>query len=95
MKAGTMPTVRPISDLLQNMAEIIDSIDADNRPVILTRHGHRKYVLLSIEEYSRIAATNELYSAIDAGIADVEAGRVSSFREFARQLREDVNSGRI
>ena len=87
-----MPHVRPISDLRQNMAEIMGFIDTDKRPVILTKHGRGKYILLSIEEYNRIASINELYNAIDAGIADVEAGRTSDFREFAEQLREDMNN---
>ena len=95
MNIGTMPTVRPISDLRQNMAEIMDSIDTDKRPVILTKHGRGKYILLSIEEYNRMAAISELYSAIDAGIADIEVGRVSSFRDFAEQLRKDMKNGQV
>ena len=95
MDIGTMPDVRPISDLRQNMAEIMGFIDTDKRPVILTKHGRGKYILLSIEEYNRIASINELYNAIDAGIADVEAGRISDFREFAEQLREDMNNEQI
>ena len=83
MNLGTIADVRPISDLRQNMAAITDSIDADNRSVILTKHGRGKYVLLSIEEYNRIVSVANLYRAIDDGIADIEAGRVSDFREFA------------
>ena len=70
-------------------------IDIDKRPVILTIHGRGKYILLSIEEYNRITSINELYNAIDAGIEDIEAGRVSDFREFAKQLREEIINGRI
>ena len=95
MSGGLLPNVRPISDLRQNMAEITRSIDTDKRPVILTKHGHGKYILLSIEEYNRIVAISELYNAIDAGIADVEAGRVTDFNEFAKQFREDMRDGRI
>ena len=91
----SLPDVRPVSDLRQNMAEIMESIDTGKRPVILTKHGRGKYILLSIEEYNRIAAIEELYKAIDDGIADIEAGRVSDFREFVKQLREDMKNGRI
>jgi len=84
-----------VSDLRQNMAEIMESIDRENRPVILTKHGRGKYILLSIEEYNSITAQNALYTAIDEGIADIEAGRVSDFREFARQLREEMKNGQV
>ena len=95
MNIGTVPDVRPVSDLRQNMAEITESIDTDNRPVILTKHGRGKYILLAVEEYNRIVAVTELYKAIDEGIADIEAGRVSGFCEFAKELREDIKNGRI
>ena len=93
MRTSILPDVRPVSDLRQNMAEIMESIDTENRPVILTKHGRGRYVLLSIEDYNAITATNALYEAIYEGIADIEAGRVSDFREFARQLWEDMKNG--
>jgi len=93
MRTSSLPDVRPVSDLRQNMAEVMESIDTEKRPVILTKHGRGKYILLSIEEYNRITAREVLYEAIDEGIADIEAGRVSDFREFARQLREDMKNG--
>jgi len=77
------------------MAEVMESIDTEKRPVILTKHGRGRYILLSIEEYNRITALEVLYEAIDEGIADIEAGRVSDFREFARQLREDMKNGQV
>ena len=95
MNTMNLPDVRPVSDLFQNMAEIMESIDTEKRPVILTKNGRGKYILLSMEEYNRIASVDELYKAIDEGIADIEAGRVSDFREFVEQLREDMRSGRL
>ena len=95
MNTASLLDVRPVSDLRQNMAEIMESIDTEKRPVILTKHGRGKYVLLSIENYNQIAAICELHKTIDEGIADIEAGRVSDFREFAMQTRKDMKNGRI
>ena len=95
MNIGTVPDVRPVSDLRQNMAEITESIDVSNRPVILTKHGRGKYILLSLEEFNRIVAITEIYKAIDDGIADVEGGRTSDFGEFAEKLREELKNGRV
>jgi len=77
------------------MSEIMESIDNDKRPVILTKHGRGKYVLLSIDDYNQISAFSELYKAIDEGIEDFEAGRASDFREFAEQLREGLKNEQI
>jgi len=95
MRTSTLPDVRPVSDLRRNMAEVMESIDTENRPVILTKHGRGRYILLSIEDYNRITALNALYEVIDEGIADIEAGRVSDFRGFAQELREDMKNGNI
>jgi prevent-host-death family protein len=95
LRTNTLPDVRPVSDLRQNMAEIMESIDTDKRPVILTKHGRGKYILLSIEDYNRLTAINLLYNAIDEGIADVEAGHVSNFHEFASQLRKEMENGKV
>jgi len=95
LRTRTLPDVRPVSDLRQNMAEVMESIDTENRPVILTKHGRGRYILLSIEDYNRITAANVLYEAIDEGIADIEAGHVSDFREFARELREEMKDGSL
>ena len=92
MRARTLPDVRPVSDLRQNMAEVMESIDTENRPVILTKHGRGKYILLSINTYNKLTALSELYEAIDEGIEDIEAGRVSDFREFAKELREKMKN---
>ena len=95
MRTSTLPDVRPVSDLRQNMAEVMESIDTEKRPVILTKHGRGRYILLSIEDYNRITAFDTLYRAIDEGVADIEAGRVSDFREFARVLREEMKDGSL
>ena len=95
MRANTLPDVRPVSDLRQNMAEVMESIDTEKRPVILTKHGRGRYILLSIEDYNKITALNFLYEAIDEGIADIEAGRISDFREFAQELREEMKNESI
>ena len=95
MRISSLPDVRPVSDLRQNMAEIMESIDTENRPVILTKHGRGRYILLSLDDYNHLTALNVLYEAIDEGIADVDAGRVSDFREFANELREEMNNESI
>ena len=95
MNIGTVPDVRPVSDLRQNMAEITESIDTNNRPVILTKHGRGRYILLGLEEYNRIVAITELYKAIDEGISDIDAGRVSDFNEFAKQLRKEIKNEKV
>ena len=95
MKTGSLPVIMPVSDLRQNMAEVMESIDNEKCTVVLTKHGRGKYVLLSIEDYYKITAIDELYKAIDEGLADIEAGRISDFREFANQLREDMKNGRM
>jgi len=95
LRTNSLPDVRPVSDLRQNMAEIMESIDTEKRPVILTKHGRGRYILLSLDDYNQITALSVLYEAIDEGIADIDAGRVSDFRDFANELREEMKNESI
>jgi prevent-host-death family protein len=60
MNMQSFPQIRPLSDLRSNIGEITEFVDNQKTPVILTKHGRGKYVLLSVEEYSELVARREL-----------------------------------
>ena len=47
-----MPNIRPISDLI-NYTEVLKEVDETNR-VYLTRNGHGKYGILTMEEIDEL-----------------------------------------
>lgn len=60
-----MPNIKPISDL-RNYTEVLKEVDISNR-VYLTRNGHGKYGILTmdeIDELDRYRAAYSLFSAL-------------------------------
>ena len=90
-----MAEIRPLSELRTNMGEITNIVDAQKRPVYLTKHGHGRYVITSIEEYNRLTGKEELYRLLDEGLKAEADGRVQDFKEFMKEFREDIKHGRI
>ena len=95
MQSKRIPQIRPLTDLRVSMNEITAYIDQEKSPVILTKHGHGKYVFMRLEEYNALAARYELYEHVQEGIADVRAGRTLPFDAFMEGLRKDMRDGNL
>lgn len=95
MNMQQLPQIRPLSDLRSNIGEITEFVDSQQAPVVLTKHGRGKYVLLSVEEYSELVSRRELYQLLDEGLDDVANGRTQEFNAAMKEIREDVSNGRV
>ena len=88
-----LPHIRPLSDLRVNMGEITDFLDQEQAPVVLTKHGRGKYVLLRVEDYSELIARKELYQLLDEGLDDIAEGRTQEFGAAIKEIRKDIARG--
>ncbi|MBR1558908.1 MAG: type II toxin-antitoxin system Phd/YefM family antitoxin [Clostridia bacterium] len=61
-----MPTILPVSDL-KNYGEVLNHCD-DGAPVYLTKNGRGRYVVQSMEDYERQAATIRLLAELNKGV---------------------------
>jgi len=95
MQQKVIPQIRPLTDLRANMNEITSFVDQERSPVIFTKHGHGKYVFMSLEEYNAMVARHELYDHIQEGLDDVAAGRTAPFDTFMDGLRKDMKDGKL
>lgn len=53
-----MVNIKPVSDL-RNYNKLLEQV-IPNAPVFLTKNGHEKYVVMTIEDYDRITTSLEL-----------------------------------
>lgn len=53
-----MRNIKPVSDL-RNYNKLLEQVTTDE-PVFLTKNGHEKYVVVTIEEYDRLKASLEI-----------------------------------
>ena len=81
-----MPLIRPITDL-RNTNEISDFCHAKHEPVFITKNGYGDLVVMSMETYEEMVGRIELYSKLQEGLADIDAGNTRPFADVMADLR--------
>ena len=79
----------PSSDLRNRYTELTDEYLPTCEPIYLTKNGHGHAVLLSIEEYERLAKS-DMIKKIEEGIREAKAGNVMTIEETADYIRKEL-----
>lgn len=56
-----MNTIRPVSDLKNNFADISKTVHETAQPVFLTKNGYGDMVVMSMETYEKMQFETEIY----------------------------------
>ena len=59
-----MESIRPVSDLRNNYADISKTVHETQQPVFLTRNGYGDMVVMSMEAYENLRFESEVYSKL-------------------------------
>lgn len=78
--------VVPLGDLKVNPGKIVRRVDETGRPILLTSHGRGVAVVQALADYEAAQEERDFMRAVVAGLADIEAGHVSSLEEVRRRL---------
>lgn len=76
----------PIGELKAHLSERIRELRGRRRPLVVTQSGKAAAVLLAPEEFDRLTASARFATAVQEGLADVDAGDVLSDAELGRRL---------
>ena len=82
-----MPTIRPSTYLRNKYSDISATLHQCEEPIFITEGGREDSVMLSVEAYDRIAAKEQLYSLLEEGLREIEAGNVLPAREVMASIR--------
>ncbi len=80
-------TTMPLAEVRANLSKLIDSAVTTHERFEVTRNGDRAAVLLSADDYDALVETVDILSrpdevrALRRGLADLDAGNVSSIDE--------------
>ena len=83
-----MPTIKSSDDLRNDYDGISSFCHQYSEPVFITKNGKGDLAVMSIETYERLLGRLELYSLLQEGINDVQAGDTRSFTEAIAVIRE-------
>lgn len=81
--------ILPVARFKARASEVLRGLRERGRPVIITQNGKPAGVLISPEDFDRMAYRERFVVAAEAGLADSEAGRLISDRDLGRQLDKE------
>ena len=67
-----MDTIRPVSDLRNNFADISRIVHETAKPVFLTKNGYGDMVVLSMEAYENLQLESEVYYKLQEAEREAE-----------------------
>lgn len=84
---GLASSIKPISYLKANAAEVLQKLAETREPMIITQNGEAKAVLQDVASYEQTQETLALLKILALSNQDIEAGRVKPAREVIARLR--------
>ena len=83
-----MPNIRSSADLRNSYNDISTYCHSYNEPVFITKNGQGDLAVMSMETYEELTGRIELYSKLQEGLADIEAGNTRPFGDVMADLRK-------
>jgi len=79
--------IRPISYLKANAAEVLQMLEEQRKPMIITQNGEAKAVIQDVTSYEETQETLALLKILALGSQQVERGEITPIGEVADRLR--------
>ena len=87
-----MPSIRPVSDLRNNFAEITKEVQASGEPFFLTKNGVGSLVVMSMEAYEANRYESEVYDKLrEAELQSHSSKERFSHEDVMTAARERLN----
>ena len=86
-----MDTIRPVSDLRNNFADISRIVHETAKPVFLTKNGYGDMVVLSMEAYENLQLESEVYYKLQEAEREAElTDKRFSSKEVLAAMRDAI-----
>ena len=85
-------SIRPVSDLRNNFAEISKTVHETKKPVFLTKNGFGDMVVLSMEAYENLQFESEVYYKLQEAEREAQTTKKRySSKDVLKAMREAAN----
>ena len=85
MKPST--NIKPISYLKANASDVVNQLQEQREPMIITQNGEAKMVVQDIESYEKTQQTLALLKILALGQQQIEAGQVVEVSTTIERIR--------
>jgi prevent-host-death family protein len=86
--------VKPISYVKSNAAEVLDQLNKDREPIIITQNGEARAVLLDIHTYEQSQESLALLQILALGKKQVQEGKTHPLSEAIGKIRQSIAARR-
>ena len=90
MNVNLKQDVKPISYIKTNAAEMMDYINENKNPIIITQHGEAKGVFLDIESYQDMVNALSLMKLLQFSEKAIREGKVYDNDQVFSELRKKI-----
>lgn len=85
-------TIRPVSDLRNNFADISRTVHETSQPVFLTKNGFGDMVVMSMEAYENLQFESEVYFKLQAAEREAELTNTRfSPKDVLNEIKGELN----
>jgi prevent-host-death family protein len=82
-----LSNIKPISYLKANAAQVMNEIQEQRMPMVITQNGEAKAVIQSVSDYERTQETMALLKVLALGKQQLEEGKVKSAKSVIDKIR--------
>jgi prevent-host-death family protein len=79
--------IKPISYLKANAADVLEELNAQRKPLIITQNGEARAVLQDVASYEETQETMALLKILALGNKQIEQGKVKRVADVLKRLR--------
>jgi prevent-host-death family protein len=79
--------IKPISYLKANAADVLQELEENRMPLIITQNGEAKAVIQDVASYEETQETLALLKILALGSQQVERGELTPVSEVVKRLR--------
>ncbi len=94
MVVNVAENIKPVSYISSNASDVMDYVYENKNPVVITKNGEARAVLIDIETYQKTQDAFALLNIINLAENDIKAKRTRKanvvFSEIKKNLREQA-----
>ena len=80
--------IKPISYVKSHAAELLDRINEEREPIIITQNGEARAVLVAVRTYEESQETMALLKILAIGEKEIEAGETYPLKDIIDEFRK-------
>jgi len=90
MSVSLQETIRPITYLKTNAADVLAAVTQTHTPVIITHNGEAKMVVQDIETYQKLKQSLDMLKLVAMSKKQVDEGKTKPAHEVFKSIEEKL-----